>query len=113
MWAGASFQLVEVIDKLHDQCDYHIQHAGFKGTVNMKRGVRQGCTLAPVLFAIFSCFLADIIGKRTDYTWMQQSLTLYADDTHAAWVVRSGADLPFLSNAFWLYTQLLLSMAWL
>ena len=98
VWAGASAQLIEVIDKLHDQCDYHIQHAGFRGTVNMKRGVRQGCTLAPVLFAIFSCFLADLIGKRTDYVWMQHSLTLYADDTHASWTVRSESDLLFVER---------------
>ena len=98
VWAGASAQLVEVIDKLHDQCDYHIQHAGFRGTVNMKRGVRQGCTLAPVLFAIFSCFLADLIGKRTDYAWMQHSLTLYADDAHASWIARSESDLHFIEH---------------
>ena len=98
VWAGASAQLIEVIDKLHDQCDYHIQHAGFRGTVNMRRGIRQGCTLAPVLFAIFSCFLADLIGKRTDYVWMQHSLTLHADDTHASWTVHSGSDLYFVER---------------
>ena len=64
----------------------------------MKRGVRQGCTLAPVLFAIFSCFLADLIGKRADYAWMQHSLTLYADDTHAAWIARSESDLHFIEH---------------
>ena len=90
--------MVDVIEKLHDQCDYHIRHSGFYGTVGMRRGVRQGCTLAPVLFAIFSCYLAEQIGVRTSYSWMKEHLTLYADDTHASWVVKSAEDLHFLEN---------------
>ena len=98
VWIGASREMVDVIEKLHDQCDYHIRHSGFSGTVGMRRGVRQGCTLAPVLFAIFSCYLADQIGTRTNYRWMQEHLTLYADDTHASWAIRSADDLHFLEN---------------
>ena len=37
IWARASREMVHVIEKLHDQCHYHIRHAGFYGTVNMKR----------------------------------------------------------------------------
>ena len=98
VWIGASREMVDVIEKLHDQCDYHIRHSGFSGTVGMRRGVRQGCTLAPVLFAIFSCYLADQIGIKTNYRWMQEHLTLYADDTHASWAIRSADDLHFLEN---------------
>ena len=71
-WAGADSNLIRVVDDLHAQCSYHIEHAGYTGSVNMRRGVRQGCTLAPLLFAIFTCYLADIIGKRTQITWMHE-----------------------------------------
>ena len=98
IWAGASRELVEVIDQLHAQCHYHIRHAGFSGEVGMHRGVRQGCTLAPILFATYSCFLAEQIGQRTNMDWMKNSLTLYADDTHAAWTVRCAADFDFVEH---------------
>ena len=95
---GASREIVDVVETLHDQCDYHIRHAGFYGTVNMKRGVRQGCTLAPVLFAIFSCYLAEQIGVKTNYNWMKQHLALYADDTHASSMIKTKEDLLFLEH---------------
>ena len=98
IWIGASKEIIDVVEKLHDQCDYHIRHAGFYGTVNMKRGVRQGCTLAPVLFAIFSCYLADKIGSLTSGKWMAERLTLYADDTHASWAIKNRDDLFFMEH---------------
>ena len=98
-WAGADHAIIRTIEELHEQCRYHIEHAGFQGVVCMKRGVRQGCTLAPLLFTIFTCFLADIIGQRTDHQWMLEHLTLYADDTHASWEIRQGRDLRFVERS--------------
>ena len=95
VWAGASAELVDAIDQLHAQCKYHIQHAGFSGAVYMMRGVRQGCTLAPILFSVFSCFLADQIGRRTNMAWMHNALTLYADDSHASWTIHDATDFMF------------------
>ena len=97
--AGADNDMIRTIEELHEQCRYHIERAGFQGVVCMKRGVRQGCTLAPLLFTIFTCFLADIIGQRTDRQWMLEHLTLYADDTHASWEIRRDRDLRFVEHS--------------
>ncbi|CAE7407379.1 unnamed protein product [Symbiodinium pilosum] len=98
-WAGADNDITRTIEELHEQCRYPTEHAGFQGVLCMKRGVRQGCTLAPLLFTIFTCFLADIIGQRTDRQWMLEHLTLYADDTHASWEIRHGRDLRFVEHS--------------
>ena len=98
-WAGADNDIIRIVKELHEQCRYHIEHAGFQGVVSMKRGVRQGCTLAPLFFTIFTCFLADSIGQRADRQWMLEHLTLYADDTHASWEVRHSRDLRFVEHS--------------
>ena len=62
----------------------------------MKRGVKQGFALAPLLWAINSTYLAHLIGPLTDYDWMLRCMTLYADDTHVIWDVQHVSDLLFM-----------------
>ena len=95
-WAGATEQIIHVILQLHNLCSYVIQHGRYQGRVNMRRGVKQGCTLAPLLWTIFSTYLAQCVGLETDYQWMLQCMTLYADDSHAHWEISAVTDLHFM-----------------
>ena len=95
-WAGATEQMIHIILQLHNHCTYVIQHGPHVGRVNMMRGVKQGCTLAPLLWAIYSTYLAHLIGNATDYDWMLRCMTLYADDTHLHWSVSCTRDLVFM-----------------
>ncbi|CAE6945369.1 unnamed protein product [Symbiodinium sp. CCMP2592] len=61
--AGATEPLVQAILVLHEQC------------------VRQGCTLSPFLFALFTCLVYDTLAERTNAAWASYALTLFADDT--------------------------------
>ena len=95
-WAGATEQMIHIILQLHNHCTYVIQHGPHVGRVNIMRGVKQGCTLAPLLWAIYSTYLAHLIGNATDYDWMLRCMTLYADDTHVHWSVSCTRDLVFM-----------------
>ena len=93
VWAGASGSLTATILNLHDVCRYSIQHRGRIQHINMRRGVRQGCTLAPLLWVIYSAYIASHLKDELSGEWVDRHLTLYADDTHASWVVHTQTDL--------------------
>ena len=94
---------------LHSDCSYVIQHGQYRGRVAMPQGVKQGCTLAPLLRAVYSTFLAHCIGMATDYEWMLRCMTIYADDTHVHWEIDSERDLHFMRRCiqviFSVYTE--------
>ena len=92
-WAGADSRLIAVILDLHNGCQYHIKHGPYVGRVRMGRGVRQGCTLAPLLRCIFSTYLLHVIGERTSHEWVRHFVTVCADDAHACWVLRKARNI--------------------
>ena len=99
-WAGATDQMIQGIPGLHEHCQYVIRHGPCTGRLAMRRGVKRGCTLVfcwPLCWGLFtSVYVAHHIGLATDYAWMMISLTLYADDTHACWIVNNRSDLQFM-----------------
>ena len=94
--AGAEQPLVQALLHLHEQSLYKIEHQGYTTQIPMRRGVRQGCTVAPLLFAVFSSYFYRLLCQRVPASWAAQFITLFADDSHLSWEVRSVADLQFM-----------------
>ena len=97
--AGVSAALQHAILSLHEQCLYEVHHEEYSGTFDMLKGVRQGCALVPLLFAIFSCWLYDEIVCSTAPGWAETLLTLFADDSHLALEVEGPDDLAKMRKA--------------
>ena len=98
-WAGVDANLRSLILDVHEACSYRIEHEGFVSFVDMQTGVRQGCTLAPLLWALFSVYLLHCIEGKLQSEWPRQAMTLYADDTHCAWELNTLDDLQFLQRS--------------
>ena len=96
--AGAPEAIINAVMHLHNACQYEVRHKGCTGKFAMQKGVRQGCTLSPCLYAIFSCLLYDVLAARTCPQWAAKAITLFADDSHLAWEVNSVADLQFVKH---------------
>ena len=94
--AGVEPALHDLVLDLHEHCQYEISQNGFTGKFDMQCGVRQGCSLSPLLYAIFTGWLYDVIKDRTDARWAQDFITMYADDTVLQWQVRGVQDLHFM-----------------
>ena len=89
IWAGSSDILANAVLDLHQVCRYSIQHRGRVRHICMRRGVRQGCTLAPLLWAVYSAYITHHIADELTMSWVSEHLALYADDTHASWTIES------------------------
>ncbi|CAE7689836.1 unnamed protein product, partial [Symbiodinium necroappetens] len=94
--AGVPADLRELIMRLHTQCHYAVTHKGQHGHFPMRKGVRQGCALSPLLFTVYTCHLYDVLASRTSACWAARAITMFADDTHISWDIDSTADLRFL-----------------
>ena len=92
---GVGPDLQAAILSIHERCRYHIRHGKHNGSIDMKRGIRQGCALSPCLYSIFTVWLFDRLAARTSPTWAESCATLFADDTHLHWEIHNLEDLEF------------------
>ena len=84
--------LVQLILLIHFHAALRVRHGGHEKVICTKRGLRQGCSLAPALWAIYSGWLLrrmDLPGTLN----VAQANTTYADDMHYQWDIHNGVDL--------------------
>ncbi|OLP82717.1 hypothetical protein AK812_SmicGene36607 [Symbiodinium microadriaticum] len=75
--AAADPFLIDLVGKLHVEMTANDQAF----SVATKRGIKQGCKLAPSLFAFATFLLFRKLGEHCDIEALKQILTMYADDT--------------------------------
>ena len=76
--------------QMHVQSTCTIQHGGTTRTVPMSRGLRQGCPIAPILFAAWTGrLMRRLRALATGQAW--QRYTMFADDLHGSWLIRDVA----------------------
>ena len=95
-WIGCSSELVHLIVQWHESCNYHIRHGSASQPVPLLRGIRQGCCLAPLLWAVYSIFLSTEIAQVVGSEWLGASFTLFADDSRASWKLSNLGDAHYM-----------------
>ena len=88
--------LIHILMAWHSSIHYHIHHHQNTSSFRASQGIRQGCSVAPLLWLVFThevcCALADKVGKTT----LLRILTMFADDFLLADSFTSLAELEHL-----------------
>ena len=79
--ADADPYLIDLVGKLHIQALYDMTASDQAFSIATRRGIKQGCKLAPSLFAFATFLLFRRLGAQCDIAALQKILTMYADDT--------------------------------
>ncbi|CAE7828545.1 Pol [Symbiodinium sp. CCMP2592] len=83
---------IQTILLIHSTARLQVRHCGMEQNVQLKRGLRQGCSLSPSLWAVFSGWLLQRM-HDPQLLDVHRTNTSYADDQHFGWTIRNGKDL--------------------
>ena len=96
---GVSDELCALLQLWHRGTRYIINSGASETACPTYVGVRQGCTAAPTLWSALVGDMLEALIQLTSWQWVTQSMTVYADDFHAADTIHSPAQfLRFLDN---------------
>ena len=90
---GVPENLAIMLVTLHCRTVCVIDHGKQRKHVRMRRGLRQGCPIAPILYACWTVRLCRVLDARLGHGWSSRHLSIFADDTHGCWVIRKPQDL--------------------
>ena len=102
--AGVDPELRNQVMSWYYEVTYHLEHLNRTAQVTAQQGLRQGCQLAPILWAmgmgfVFKSVAADPNNQVTT-TWLQHNTTTYADDIHLMEVASSSSHLDRILRNF-------------
>ena len=91
--AQADPDLVKVIGKLHIDAAYRMVLGEESFSVPTKRGIKQGCKLAPSLYSLLTGFIFKSMKGQHTLQQLREIVTMYADDTLAQFTFLNEAGL--------------------
>ena len=105
--ASVPEDLCQAVLQIHNQCTYTVRHHQQEGRFDMQVGVRQGCALSALQYALYTVHLMGRVAARTSQEWAQAFFTAFADDKHLAWHVETLQDLAFVCRCVSITFELL------
>ena len=87
---------ITIILSIH-RAKYHVQHGQQASSFDICNGIRQGCTLSPLLWVCVTHFLLHKFGLKAGES-AKESLTLFADDFLARFMLRNMQDVQNLTT---------------
>ena len=90
---GAPPNLVQIVASWHEDTHYNLVFRGDTTSIPVGRGLRQGCKIAPLLWVSYMDLFMSRLSIRTGRQWIQENLTIYADDVHIGCLFMSASAL--------------------
>ena len=85
--------VIDVAHRLHSVSRFHYQAGNFRSSFVPSNGLKQGCKVAPCLWVWYTLALMDSLDRQLPEGWVENILTLFADDCWASWLLHSLDDL--------------------
>jgi len=89
---------------------YHVDHGEVTESIQVGKGVRQGCKAAPGLWSFFLVIFLQELMAWVPLTWIQNCLTIYADDFHICMTYTTMAELQHFQSTLGILLSTLASM---
>ena len=90
--------MITLIMMIHREARIKITHCGHECLIHMKRGLRQGCSLAPILWSAYSGWVLKRL-HASGVLNIPKCCTAYADDFFYGWTVSSGSEMEAVYRA--------------
>ncbi|CAE7557903.1 unnamed protein product [Symbiodinium sp. CCMP2592] len=107
---GMPENLAGMLLRIHMNTTLHVVHKGCERKVSMGKDLRQGCGVAPMIYAAWTCRLCKQLAKHLGVGWHQRHKSIYADDKHGFWEIRSLGDLDKARKALGTMIQVITSL---
>ena len=104
---GVHDNITRILASWHCNTAYHITHLGEDHSILVGKGLRQGCKAAPYLWNSFMTMCMRRLAQRLDPGFIQDCITIFADDVHFGGIYHSERELQDLLLAIGIFLDTL------